>query len=188
MAWRISRPGVRPVWRRHLVWLGVTAVLVLCVAAPRVAAASLSDRELQVIGRAAAFLQPPLGGGTVAVVYDPDDPVSRQDAAAIVAEIGSGLAVAGVTLSARAVPPEALAGGRYTLVLAAAGAGGQALGLAIRAAHVLCVTADLAAVQAGTCTMAVTTDLRVQIVLNHAAAAASGVSFAAAFRMMIHEI
>ena len=36
--------------------------------------------------------------------------------------------------------------------------------------------------------MAISTDLRVQIVLNHAAAAASGISFVAAFRMMIHEI
>lgn len=163
-------------------------VALLCGGVAFAATASVSGRQLQVIGRAAAFLQPIPAGGTIAVVFDPANPASRRDAAAIVAEIGGGMPVAGRTMPARAVPVAQLAGGGFAIAIAAAGSAGPALGAAIRAAHVLCVTSSLAAVQAGFCTMAVSTDLRVQIVLNHAAAAQSGINFVAAFRMMIREI
>jgi hypothetical protein len=152
------------------------------------AAASLSPQELQVLGGAIAFMQPPPSGGAVAVVYAADNPASRQDADAIAAEIGSGIKAGGTLLAARVVDATALAEGGFAVVIAASGTDGASLGTAVRAARVLCVTADLAAVQAGFCTMAISTDLRVQIVLNHATAAASAIGFAAAFRMMIHEI
>ncbi|MGA3401603.1 MAG: hypothetical protein ABSC95_20525 [Acetobacteraceae bacterium] len=152
------------------------------------AAASLSPQELQVLGGAIAFMQPPPGGGAVAVVYAAGDPTSRQDAEAIAGEIGNGLKISGAPLPAKIVEATALAEGGFVVAIAASGANGPSLGAAVRAAHILCVTADLQAVQAGFCSMAISTDLRVQIVLNHAAAAASGIGFAAAFRMMIHEI
>jgi hypothetical protein len=172
-------------------WSGFSTAAA-CVAAvlgaPPAAGASLSPQELQVLGGALAFLQPPPGAGVVAVVYAANDAASRQDAEAIAGAIGNGIKAGGVLLPAKAVDATALAGGGFAVAIAAAGANGASLGAATRAAHILCVTSELAAVQAGFCTMAISTDLRVQIVLNHAAAAASGVSFAAAFRMMIHEI
>ena len=166
---------------------------VACVAgllggAPAAAAASLSPQELQVLGGAIGFLQPPPGAGAVAVVYAAGDPASRQDADAIAREIGPGIKAGSALLPAKVVDAATLAEGGFAVAIAAAGANGATLGAATRAAHLLCVTSELAAVQVGFCTMAISTDLRVQIVLNHAAAAASGIGFAAAFRMMIHEI
>jgi hypothetical protein len=172
-------------------WWGFGAALACAAAllgAAPADAASLSPQELQVLGGALAFMQPPPGAGVVAVVYAADDPVSRQDAEAIAGEIGNGIKAGSVVLPAKAVDVSALAGGGFVVAIAAAGANGPSLGAATRAAHILCVTSELAAVQEGVCTMAISTDLRVQIVLNHAAAAASGISFAAAFRMMIHEM
>lgn len=188
MEWAISAHAALAPWRRRLAWQGAVVALTLGLAAPQPMAASLSDRQLQVIGRAAAFLQPVPPGTAVAVVYDPARPDSRQDADQIAAAIGSGLAVADRLLPARVVTPDQLADGNFALVLAAAGVNGEALAAGLRTAHRLCVTTDLAMVQAGFCTMAVTTDVRVQIVLNHAAAAADGINFAPAFRMMIREI
>ena len=180
----VLRP-TRQAWRQG----GTALALAIGLLAPApAAAASLSAAELQTIGRAIAFLQPPPTAGAVAVVYSPADPASRHDADAIAAALGSGLGVGGARLPARVVGPDALAGGGFVVALAAAGANGPALGAAVRAAHILCVTAELKAVQDGFCTMAITTDGRVQIVLNHAAAAESGVSFVAAFRMMIREM
>ncbi len=191
MEWEKHAHAASVARRRQGAWRRATAVLAgaagLLLAAPA-GAASLSVQELLTIGRALAFMQPPPTGGSVAVVYNAADPGSRQDAEAIVSEIGRGLDVRGARLPARPVEAGALAGGGYAVAIAAAGANGAALGAAVQAAHILCVTAELPAVQAGFCTMAISTDLRVQIVLNHAAAAESGVSFVAAFRMMIHEI
>ncbi len=174
-----------------MAWWGFGAALA-CVACllggVPAAAASLSPQELQTLGGAIAFMQPPPGGGAIAVVYAAGDPASRQDAEAIAGEFGNGLKTNGALLPAKVVEAAALAGGGFALAIAASGANGPPLGAAVRAAHLLCVTAELAAVQAGFCTMAISTDLRVQIVVNHAAAATCGVGFAAAFRMMIHEI
>jgi len=177
---------------RRLVWSSFGALLG-CIAglwtiAPGAAAATLSAEELQTIGRAITFMQSPPAGGAVAVVYSSDDPKSRPDADAIAAEIGSGLQVGNVLLPAREVEAGALAQGGFAIAIAASGANGPPLGAAVRAARILCVTADLGAVQAGTCTMGISTRPRVEIVLNHAAAAASDITFVAAFRMMIHEM
>jgi len=176
---RLARSGLGTV---------LACIAALWPGASDAAAATLSPQELQVIGRAIAFMQPPPSGGAIAVVYVAGDPASRQDAEAIAAQTGSGLQAGGMLLAARVVEASALAEGGFAVAIAASGANGPSLGAAVRAAHVLCVTADLAAVQAGFCTLAISTDLRVQIVLNHAAAEAAGVGFAAAFRMMIHEI
>lgn len=145
-------------------------------------------QELQVIGRAVTFMQPPPAGGSVAVVYAAGDPASRQDADTIFSEIGAGLQVGNLLLPAREVEAGALAQGGFALAIAAAGANGPSLAAASHAAHILCVTAELPAVEAGTCTMGISTTPRVEIVLNHAAAAASNITFTAAFRMMICEM
>jgi hypothetical protein len=171
---------------------GLAAVMacIACVAggAAGTVPATLSPQELLIVGHAAGFLQPPPSGGAVAVVYAAGDAASRQDADAIASEIGNGLQAGSVLLAVKVVDAGELAKGGVAVAIAASGANGPALGAAVRAARILCVTADLAAVQDGFCTMGITTRPRVTIVLNHAAAAAAGITFAAAFRMMIREI
>jgi hypothetical protein len=81
-----------------------------------------------------------------------------------------------------------LATSRFSLVISATGAASAPVIEASRAQHALCVTADLAAVRAGTCTMAIHSDGRVEIYINRQAANGAGLTFATAFRIMVHEL
>jgi len=115
-------------------------------------AASLSQQDLQVI--ASARISVPTDG-EVAIVYDPANSESHKDAEAIKAMIGNGLANAGVTLTPVLAEADALSAGHFALVIVAAGANNPAVLQALRAKHVLRVTGEKSAVQAGVCTMAI---------------------------------
>jgi len=152
-------------------------------------AASLPPQELQILAKALQFLDPPLTGeAVVAIVYAAGDPDSRRDAEALAAEIGSSLRVGGATLTPMVVDLAALASTRFSLVIMATGADSAMVSEAASAQHALCVTADLAAVRAGTCTMAIQSDRRVEIFINREAAIRAGLTFATAFRIMVHEL
>jgi hypothetical protein len=153
-------------------------------------AASFAAQDLQVLGRAIAFLQtPPAQDAVIAIAYAAGDAASRRDAEDIAALIGSGLQAGQSMLRPKLVDVSNLgAAGSAIIIIAAAGAAGSRLNEAARAAHALCVTTDTAAVRSGFCTMAITTEPRVEILVNHAVAEASGVEFVAAFRMMIREM
>ena len=167
----------------------LTAVLLIWLATPAGRAASLPPSDIQILGKALAFLDPPLAGdAVVAIVYQAGNLDSRHDAEALAAEIGGSLRVGGAALTPEVVASTALAGSRFALVITALGAASEAVIEAARARHALCVTADLAAVQAGTCTMAIESDRRVEIFINRAAASQAGLSFATAFRIMVHEL
>lgn len=164
------------------------AFAVLLAAAQPAAAASLSAQDMQVLGRALAFLQPPPRGGGIAVVFAHDNAASRQDAETIVALLGDGLRSGGSLLRPMLRDSASLAAGGFSVLVAAEAANGEAVLAASRANHALCVTGDLAAVQAGACTMAIRSAPRVEVVISHAAAAAAGIEFVAAFRLMVREI
>lgn len=152
-------------------------------------AASLSAQDLQVLGTALAFMQPrPANDGTLAIVYATGDRASLEDARAIMAAIGSGLIAARTTLVPKLVDADTLAATDFSVAIVAAGANSEIVMRAVRAQHALCVTADQAAVQQGVCTMAIRSSERVEIVLNHQVAERTGINFATAFRMMVHEL
>jgi hypothetical protein len=152
-------------------------------------AASVSTKDLKVLGSALGFLQPePSGPQTLAITYLTNDEASRQDALAVAALIGDGLRTGHAVFQPKLVDTASLGTGGYAAILAAAGADGDRVMAASRAARVLCVTTDFSAVQAGRCVMAIRAEPRVQILVNHAAAAASGIELAPAFLMMIREI
>jgi hypothetical protein len=176
--------------RQRSVRLAVAAVFAMVVAwfpLPGVAQ-SVSDRDLQVLGRAVGFLRPELPAeAIVAIAFDAANPSSRRDAEAIADRFGEGVRGGGVLLRPRLVAVNDLAAERFSVVIAAVGASGPQVMAATRTAHALCVTGDLAAVRAGLCTMTIQTGPRVEIWVNHEAAAAAGIDFAAAFRMMVRE-
>jgi hypothetical protein len=152
-------------------------------------AASLPPLELQILAKALVFLQPPLSGeAVVAIVYAAGNPDSRRDADALAAEFGSSFRVGEATLTPMVVASNALAASRFNLVISAAGASSERVIEAARAQHALCVTADLAAVRAGTCTMAIQSFGRVEIYINREATNGAGLTFATAFRIMVHEL
>jgi hypothetical protein len=152
-------------------------------------AASLSGQDPQIPATALAFVQPrPTGEGTIAVVYAAGNRASRDDAEAIMSAIGSRLAASGAVLTPRLVEAGSLAATDFSLVVVATGANSETVMNAVRAHHVLCVTADQAAVQQGLCTMAVRPGPHVDIVLNYQAARQTGITVATAFRMMVREL
>jgi hypothetical protein len=164
--------------------------VVLIVALTHAArAASFAAKDLQVLGRAIAFMQPPPPpDAVVAIAFMAGNADSKRDAEAIAALIGSGLAAGHATLRPRVVDIAGLSAGGFSVVIAAAGANGAQLSAAAKAAKALCVTTEADAVRDGVCAMAITSEPRVEIIVNHAAAAAAGIDFAAAFRMMIREM
>jgi hypothetical protein len=149
--------------------------------------ASLQPQELQILGKALNFLQPPLTGEpVVAIVYAPDDPKSRLDAEDLAGQLNK-VRLGGVAVVARIVASQSLATEAFQLVITADGADGKPVIAAAQANHALCVTANVAAVRDGQCTMAIRSLGKVEIFVNREAAAESGIGFATAFRMMVHE-
>jgi hypothetical protein len=164
------------------------ALLLGSLSATAASAGSLSPEDVHILGKSLAFMQPrPTGVDTVAVVYDAQNTDSLADAGLIAAAIGSGLVTAEAVLRPRIVDSASLGSAEFALAIVATGANGEAVMQAIRPRHVLCVTGDVAAVQAGTCIMAIHSAGRVEILINHQAAESAGVTFATAFRMMVRE-
>jgi len=183
------------VWRRRKAWCWSVGRLARCglaafallASAPAACAQSFPADDLRVLTRVLGFVQPHVVG-TVAIAYVAGNSASRADAEAIARLIGDGITVGSATLPPKVVEIGAVATAGAAVVIPAAGANGRELGDAARAAHALCVTTDTAAVLAGQCTVAIRREPRVEIIVNHAAAAAAGIEFATAFRMMIREI
>jgi hypothetical protein len=157
-------------------------------------AASFAAKDLQVLARAIAFMQsspgqpPPGPDATIAIAFVAGNAASRQDADAIAALIGAGLQAGGAVLRPQVIDINTLGSAAFRVVIAAAGANGPQLNALARSAHALCVTTDIEAVRAGWCAMAITSEPRVEITVNHAVSAAAGIEFAPAFRMMIREM
>ena len=152
-------------------------------------ATSLTGKDALIIGKILGFLDPPRSGGTVAVVYAVDNPASQADAAAIVDLFQTGSNGGSNTVTAEALPATSLGQGkRYAAVIVAAGTPIEMVAAVIQTGGALCITGDIALVQAGACTLAVQSEPHVEITLNRKAAAAAGIDFATAFRMLIHEI
>jgi hypothetical protein len=178
-------------YTRHATRLLAAAAVAALLSAPsyRVWAASFGAKDLRVLGRAIAFMQPPPApDGIIAIAYVLGDPASRRDADAIAAQIGEGLPVGHAMLRPRVIDVASVSAGGFRVVIAAAGANGPQMNAAARAAKALCVTTDTAAVRDGLCAMAITSEPEVEIIVNHAVSAAAGIEFAAAFRMMIWEM
>jgi hypothetical protein len=155
----------------------------------RARSVSFTAKDLQVLGRAVAFMQPPpLQDSVIAIAYVAGNAASRQDAEAIAALIGSGLQAGRVVLRPKLIDIGSVNTAGVPVVIAADGANGARLSAATRASGTLCVTTETEAVRSGLCAMAIITEPRVEILVNHAASAAAGIEFAAAFRMMIREI
>lgn len=168
-------------------WLLGGAVAV-ALAAP--ASAAVSESDVLIAARALSFMeQPPSGRLRAAIVYAPGDPASVAEAERLQKILGSGLRVGDLELIPVMVSAETVAGADVGLFLLTGdlGAAARAVARATEAKHVPCITFDLAQVRSGACMMGVRSRPRVEILVNRAAAARSGIAFSAAFRMLITE-
>ena len=172
------------------VFRGAVLFALLLGVAPA-ALAQVTAKDVQVAGRVLGFLDPPLTGNVqLGIVYDPSVPASVADEQALLGILGSGLQVAGVNLIPVPVPLASLGTAQVTALFLTSGLGASAAqaGNAAAAKKIICITADLAATQSGACAVAVQTEPKVNITVNKATAAQSGVNFASAFMLMVTEI
>lgn len=158
---------------------------------PVTAKAAVTAKDIQVAARVLGFTTTPLTGNVkLGIVYDPANAGSAADEQALLGILGSGLAIGSVTLIPVPITIDKLGStpADVLFLTAGLGAGAAKVGAQANSAKTLCITTDLAATQAGNCAVSVQTTPTVQITVNKAAAAASGISFASTFMLMITEI
>jgi hypothetical protein len=155
------------------------------------AAAEVSDTTLLVAARALSFLQHPLQGEViVGIVYQPGNAQSALEARQLDARMEDGFRAGQLVLRSRLIALDELANYNVGLYFLTSELGHAATALAQlnRSRKIPCVTTDIAQVRDGNCAMGVQALPRVEILVNRAAAAASGMNFSAAFRVMITEL
>jgi hypothetical protein len=155
------------------------------------AAAEVSDTTLLVAVRALSFLQHPLQGEVVVgIVYQPVNAQSLLEAKHLDALMEDGFRAGQLVLRSRLITLDELASSNVGLYFLTSKLGDEAAPLAQleRSRKIPCVTTDIDQVRDGNCAMGVRALPRVEILVNRAAAAASGMTFSEAFRVMITEL
>jgi hypothetical protein len=155
------------------------------------ALADVSQTDVEVGGRVLGFLATPISGETkLSVVYAPANPASTVDEKALIGLLGTGFKAGNVTFQPTPVELDkidSVAGGVIFLT-GGLGADGAKVAAMLKAKKLICITTDLAAVQAGYCAIHLKAVPKVQITVNKALADQLGISFGAAFKLMITEI
>ena len=185
--------GTRATW-----WVGfraVGALLVLALAwapAARADSADVTATDIQVAARALGFMsRPPKGRLTVGIVYSRQSPASEQAARRLRDLLAGGYRVGAVEFApllveagiARNVDVDL-----YFLSPHLRPVETPPLVAPAAAAPRLCVTTDIAQVEAGRCILGVRSRPRVEVLVNRSAAAANGITFSTVFRVMITEL
>ncbi len=172
--------------------VSITLAVAVAVSASTIpATAAITQTDMLVAGRAIDFIENLKHGDVrVGIIYDPSNAQSAQQAAELKVLMGNGLRIGNLTLR-----PVLLSGGTFEgsgadLYFMAEGLGAVAakVGRASRDRKIPCITFDLSQVRNGTCAIGVQARPKIEIIVNHAAAEASGTILAAVFRMMITEI
>lgn len=155
------------------------------------ALAQLTHTDLLVLARAVGFIENFHPGAIqVGIVFSPGSAQSEQQAREVASLMESGLRVGNLVLKPTLVPLGRTQRANVALFFLTQGVGAQARELAgvSRVRKIPCVTFDIAQVRNGSCTMGVRTHPKIEVLVNRAAAEASGTEFAAVFRIMITEI
>lgn len=155
------------------------------------ALADVTQTDVEVGGRVLGFLATPMTGETkLSVVYAPGNAASAAEQKALMGILGSGLKAGNVTFQPSAVEldkVDSVAGG-VVFLTGGLGADGAKVAAMLKAKKLICMTTDMAAVQGGFCAIHLKSAPKVQITVNKALADQLGISFGAAFKLMITEI
>jgi hypothetical protein len=153
--------------------------------------AQVTDTTLLVAARALSFLQhPPQGELIVGIVYLPGNAQSAHQAQQLYDVMENGFRAGSLVLRPRLLDLGELSSSGIGIYFLTAGLGSAAAALAplSRSRQIPCVTTDITQVTDGNCAMGVRAQPRVEILVNRAAAAATGMDFSEAFRVMITEM
>ncbi|MFM2042434.1 MAG: hypothetical protein RLY86_1010 [Pseudomonadota bacterium] len=163
----------------------VTAAALVC-GGP--AQAGMSQKDLEVLGRALSFtVNGPGGEVPAAVVFVPGNAESEAEKTAIMGLLGNGLKVGSITLKGTPVAVGDVTATTARVWLVTTGAG-SALGTAGAQAKAITASTDRSCAEAGNCVLAIETTPKVQIFVSRKAADAAGVSFESAFLIMVKEL
>lgn len=155
-----------------------------------VASAQMADNAVQVAVRVVSFLQPaPTGTVTAAIIYQPGDAASENEARAIERALGAGHVVGSMRLKPKKVAMGALgelAGARVAFVTR--GTDYREIASATAARSILTISSDPACTRAGYCVVTISSAPKVQIIVSKAASKAAKLRFSSGFLMLIKEI
>ncbi len=176
----------------------IRSVLSLCacsaalVGVSAAANAEISNKDFKLVAKAVGFMKSgPSGDVDVLIVYDGGNAASKSDADALNGILGGGMTEKGVTYKPVMTDVSSLSSvpaGSIVYVANGMSAHHGKIGGAAKSAGALAVSADRACVDAGACTMFVSSSPKVEIVLNKGTAEGAGIEFQAAFKMMVTEI
>ena len=162
----------------------------LCAALALPAFASAADLNIPVATRVISFLQPPPSGTILAaIVYEPGNAASEEEAASI--ERAGALSTGKAAIHLKRVAVGALGGltgSRVAFVTSGLRDQQGQIAAAASRLSILTITSDLACVQAAHCVVAVSGAPRVQITVSRAASKAANIQFGSAFLMLVKEI
>jgi hypothetical protein len=178
---RKSRPSFRP-------RLATLAVLLL---AGMPAHADMTKTDVQVAARALSFVSDPLGGTVrVGLVYARSSPRSVREAERLRTILADGLRIGAVELRPVLIETAGVAGADVDLFfLTEHMAATETPNLpGNNRPPILCITTDIEQVRSGACVMGVRSQPKVEVFVNRASAAASGITFSTVFRVMITEL
>ncbi len=165
----------------------------MCSAVALTSAAPLSaELNVPIAARVVSFLQPPPSGTmAAAILFEPGNAASEEEASAIERAVGGSLAAGRSAIRARRVPIGAMGAlSNYRVAFVTAGLRAEQGEIAAAAAKssVLTISSDAACVQAARCVVGISTVPKTQITVSKAAARASNIRFGSAFLMLVKEI
>lgn len=168
------------------------ALTIISIALSPIARAEVTQKDLQVLGRSLGFVKSSGSTGTkLVVVVDPKKPLSVSDADTVLTLISGGLKSGSRTLTPSIVKIDDLAAvgdvAAFLLTSSMKGDAGQIKNIA-KDRHIPCATNDVSLVQNGSCAIGVTTEPKVEIMINKSVAADDGITLDDAFKMLITEI
>ena len=132
------------------------------------------------------------GSATVAIIFDPDNPTSKEEASGIKAILDGGFEAPGdLKLSGVLVPTDELrrmAGSRIAVITGGMIAHYDAIGAAAATDGVLTMSTDLGCVRANKCVLGIVSKPHVEIYYSKIAADAAKISFDQIFTLLIKQM
>ena len=168
----------------------IIAVSVLASLSTEAASALRADNIVQVGGRVASFLQPPVSGATIAaIVFEPGDAASEAEARSLERSMGNEMVIGALRLKPKRVATNALAGlAGARVAFVTRGTNYQAIASAAAPRSVLTISSDPACSREGHCVVSVSSVPKIQIFVSKAATRAAKLRFSSSFLMLVKEV
>lgn len=148
--------------------------------------------NIPVAARVISFVQPtPVGVIPVAIVYQPGNAASEDEASDMERALAGGLTLGRATLRTRRVAVSnlsQLSGTRAAFVTTGLRAHQDDVAAATSAQSILTITADSGCVVAARCVVGISSANKTQIIVSKAAARRNGIRFGSAFLMLVKEV